>query len=585
MPQTIPLVQHLFRRLRQLNCHSIHGVPGDFFLRALDHIRPSGLNWIGNANELCAGYAADGYARAASQLRRHRSAPSPLVGALMTTYGVGELSAINAVAGSYSEHVPVVHLVGTPSRKAMREPGVRRPVHHTLGDGRAEVYAEMAKHVTCAQACLHRIKNTTEAAEAYDEVLERAVRASLPVYVSLGSDMVELPVPEDLLYKPLKLEPPKNDKSAEERVVHRILEMLQKSHAPLIIADGMSYPFDLQSEINELVSLTNIPTMSFTSGKGLVDESSPSWSPALPNTTDYSRGADLVMIFGPLLSDTNTARWATIPATDNTILFDQDSVELPGSVTELVKSKQVLRGLIDRLKDVKFGQRADVGVLNLTQSPQEVAVPSSSDPITQDSLWPTLSSFLKPEDTLLLANGTPLIGGRSLQLQPRSQVIASPIWNAIGSMLPSAQGIAAAKRNHQLPGRTILLEGDGSFQVTCQAISDIIRYKLDVTVFIANNAGYTYERWLNGMDAEYNDVPSWRYTEAARFFGAKDNDPSYPILARRVDTWGQLQDVLADEKVGDGKGLKIIDVVMDPKDVPEASKPGLSRASEALRSA
>jgi TPP-dependent 2-oxoacid decarboxylase len=26
----------------------------------LDHIRPSGSKWIGNANELCAGYAADG---------------------------------------------------------------------------------------------------------------------------------------------------------------------------------------------------------------------------------------------------------------------------------------------------------------------------------------------------------------------------------------------------------------------------------------------------------------------------------------------------------------------------------------------
>ncbi|KAK3705595.1 hypothetical protein LTR37_013203 [Vermiconidia calcicola] len=580
MPQTIPLAQHLFKRLRQLSCHSIHGVPGDFFLRALDRIRPSGLNWIGNANELCAGYAADGYARAATQLRRHRSAPSPLVGALMTTYGVGELSAINAVAGSHSEHVPVVHLVGTPSRKAMREPNARLPVHHTLGDGRAEVYAEMAKHVICAQAYLQRMANATEAAEAYDGVLEQAVRASLPVYVSLGSDMVELRVPEDLLKKPLKLEPPENEKMAEERAVHQILEMLQKSQAPLLIADGMSYPFDFQSEINELVSLTNIPTMSFTSGKGLVDESSPSWSPALPNTTDYSREADLVMMFGPLLT-----RWTTIPNTGNTILFDQESVELFGIVTELARSKAVLRALIDKLKEVKFGQRADVGETNFAQTPLGKAVPSASDSITQDSLWPTLSSFLKPEDTLLLANGTPLIGGRSLQLQPDSQVIASPIWNAIGSMLPGAQGIAAAKRDHGLPGRTILLEGDGSFQVTCQAVSDIMRYKLDVTIFIANNAGYTYERWLNGMDAEYNDVPSWRYVEAARFFGAKDNDPSYPILAKRVETWGQLQDVLADEKAGDGKGLKIIDVIMDPKDVPEASKPGLSRASAALRSA
>jgi pyruvate decarboxylase len=172
-----------------------------------------------------------------------------------------------------------------------------------------------------------------------------------------------------------------------------------------------------------------------------------------------------------------------------------------------------------------------------------------------------------------------------MKLQPNSQVIASAIWNAIGSLLPAAQGVAAAKRDHGLPGRTIIFEGDGSLQVTCQAISDIIRYRLDVTIIIANNAGYTYERWLNGMDAEYNDVPSWRYIEAASFFGADLDDPSYPIYSKRVETWGELLAVLEDERAGDGKGLKIVDIAMDPKDVPEASKPGLLRAADALKSA
>lgn len=171
-----------------------------------------------------------------------------------------------------------------------------------------------------------------------------------------------------------------------------------------------------------------------------------------------------------------------------------------------------------------------------------------------------------------------------IRLQDGCQVFASPIWNAIGSMLPAAQGMALAKRDHSLPGRTILLEGDGSFQVTCQSISDIIRYKLDVTILLANNAGYTYERWLNGMHADYNHVPPWRYADAPKFFGAKDDDPSYPILAKRVETWGRLQEVFADEKFHDGKGLKIIDIVLDPEDMPEKAKPGLARASAALGS-
>ena len=604
MTKTIPLAQHIFKRLSQLNCKSIHGVPGDFFLRALDHIQPSGLKWIGNANELCAGYAADGYARATlTQLARRKYAQSksfenvPAVGAVMTTYGVGELSAINAVAGAYSENVPLVHLVSTPSRKAMsagEDP--RRLVHHMMPGRGMEIYAEMAKAVTCAQANLHRIENVGEAAEAYDEVLEAAVKQSRPVYVSVASDMWEQNVPAALAERALKAEPPANDPRAQENLMDTLWDMLKTAKRPLIIADALCYPFNLQAEVDELVRITGIPAMSYTSGKGIIEESRETWSPKLPNTTEYSKNADLVFIFGPLLSDTNTARWSAIPDAETMVLFDLDSVELlktdnhflarPESVIKDMRTKEVLRALLEKARETNlpFSKVADRRVENdvkiSTRNP-----PTSNECIRQDDLWSQMSSFLRPDDTLLLANGTPLIGGRSMKLPPRSQAIASAIWNAIGSLLPAAQGVAAAKRDHGLPGRTIIFEGDGSLQVTCQAISDIIRYRLDVTIIIANNAGYTYERWLNGMDAEYNDVPSWRYVEAARFFGADLDESNYPIYSKRVETWGELLSVLEDERAGDGKGLKIIDIVMDPKDVPEASKPGLLRAADALKSA
>lgn len=98
MTKTVTLGHYLFTRLRQLGVGSVHGVPGDYFLRALDLLKPAGLRWIGSCNELNAGYAADGYARVKG------------VSALMTTYGVGELSALNAVAGSFAEYAPVVSM-------------------------------------------------------------------------------------------------------------------------------------------------------------------------------------------------------------------------------------------------------------------------------------------------------------------------------------------------------------------------------------------------------------------------------------------------------------------------------------------
>lgn len=85
---------YLLDRLTGAGVRHLFGVPGDFTLAFLDHVqsRPD-IEWVGCANELGAGYAADGYARLHG------------LGALCTTFGVGELSAIAALAGSRAEHV------------------------------------------------------------------------------------------------------------------------------------------------------------------------------------------------------------------------------------------------------------------------------------------------------------------------------------------------------------------------------------------------------------------------------------------------------------------------------------------------
>jgi indolepyruvate decarboxylase len=50
----------------------------------------------------------------------------------LTTYAVGELSALNGVMGARAERSCVFRLVGMPTRRHQR---VRKIIHHTLGDG------------------------------------------------------------------------------------------------------------------------------------------------------------------------------------------------------------------------------------------------------------------------------------------------------------------------------------------------------------------------------------------------------------------------------------------------------------------
>jgi pyruvate decarboxylase len=56
----IDVAEYLFTRLRQIGVKSIHGLPGDYNLVALDYVEKTGLKWVGNVNELNAGKCSTG---------------------------------------------------------------------------------------------------------------------------------------------------------------------------------------------------------------------------------------------------------------------------------------------------------------------------------------------------------------------------------------------------------------------------------------------------------------------------------------------------------------------------------------------
>src|SRR5487761_180984 len=166
---------YLLDRLSSLGVGHVFGVPGDYDLALLDVVlEHPGIEWIGTVTELGAAYAADGYARLAG------------FGALITTFGVGELSAIDGVAGSYAEYVPLVHVAVGPS-EAMERTGAI--VHHTAGDGDYGRFARAHEQVTCARAVLRAGNAVAE----IDRVLSTAIRERRPVYLRVPSDVAAAP--------------------------------------------------------------------------------------------------------------------------------------------------------------------------------------------------------------------------------------------------------------------------------------------------------------------------------------------------------------------------------------------------------
>ena len=107
--KAVSVADYIVERLAADGISHCFGVAGDYLFPICDAVDSSPkVKWVGCANELNASYAADGYAR--------------IRGAAMlaTTYGVGELSAINGVMGAKAERSLVFHVVGMRSYQHQR---------------------------------------------------------------------------------------------------------------------------------------------------------------------------------------------------------------------------------------------------------------------------------------------------------------------------------------------------------------------------------------------------------------------------------------------------------------------------------
>lgn len=243
--ETIPLGAYIFHRLREIGISHVFGCPGDFNLNLLDHLYtvPS-MKWVGTCNELNGAYAADGYARVRG-----------ILGALITTYGVGELSAINGISGAYSEHVPIIHIVGTTSRQARRD---KIMIHHTLDENwDHDTFQRMSEPVRSGHAFL---LNDATFTKEVDAVFEKCVKSRRPVYLYIPMDIPDILVDSSPLSTPLDLEI-RNDgmQNEEDEIIEEILTMLMGARKPTVLADVLAHRYGTAKDVNVLLDKTGFP--------------------------------------------------------------------------------------------------------------------------------------------------------------------------------------------------------------------------------------------------------------------------------------------------------------------------------------
>lgn len=557
---SISLGQYLFERLHQkpLNLGSIFGVPGDFNLTLLDKIDDvDGLKWRGCSNELNAAYAVDGYSRVKSTETDNGLG----FAALVTTFGVGELSAINGVAGAYAEHVGLLHIVGIPSLESQRK---QLLLHHTLGNGDFTVFLNMSRSISSTVACLD------DASDAADEI-DRAIRSAYinqrPAYLAFPANMVEVKVDKSRLDKPLDLSVPKNDPEVQDEVLEQVLQMIKVAKNPVVLIDACCARHNANEEASKLIEQTGFKYAITPMAKGTkkIDESGKRFTGVYVGSLSYEdvkesvEDSDLVLSIGALLSDFNTGAFS-YSLNKNTVEFHSDHIKIRSALYPQIRMKELLGKLVEspKLKESLH----DFKPLTEVKNPFKAVDTPKDDKIKQAWLWARVSKFLREDDVVITETGTSAFGIIQTRYPKNVIGISQVLWGSIGYTVGSTFGATAAVEELNPSRRVLLFVGDGSLQLTVQEISSMVRHGLKPYLFVLNNDGYTIEKLIHGPEAEYNAIQPWKHELLLPAFGATNYE------ALRVDKASELDKLFEDSKFANNEKIRLIELMIDEMDAP-----------------
>jgi indolepyruvate decarboxylase len=419
MPKTV--IQHVLGRLKDIGIDAVFGVAGDFAFPVQDAIvQYPGISWVGCCNELNAGYAADGYARVRG------------VGALSTTYGVGELGAISAVGGSYAENVPVFHLTGMPTRAAQHK---RELVHHSLGTGEFDFFAKMAGPVVCASAII----SPQNAVYETERLIAEAFYHRRPVYMAIPSDVAD----QEVLGSAQPLDPPRSNPDSIGAATEAILSALDRADTACILPGMLVRRAGLQSQLQAFVDASGMPFATMFGDKSVLDEQQPAFIGMYdgrlmnPDVRAYVESCDQVVTIGTLMTDFNTGAFTARLDPMKTIAIKHHYTRVGQQEFRDVEMGDLLGSLTIRVKH-----------RDKQTSPQPASLGpvtgNGGDAITADALYPRWADFLQPDDIVIAETGTCSMGLAFAQMPKGATFYNQTLWGAIGWATPAAFGAAVA---------------------------------------------------------------------------------------------------------------------------------------------
>ena len=528
---------YLLDRLNEIGVKHIFGVPGDFNLNFLDYVvRHDEIKWHGNTNELNAAYMADGYARVNG------------ISALLTTYGVGELSAINGIAGSYAEDVPIIKIVGVPQKSLILG---NKIIHHTLGDNNYDAFLKMYQNTSIFQVWL----NDKDATMQIDEAIRQAVFYKKPVYIMFPTDIVnqEAIRPRNEINFKVSV----NRKNLET-ALYELRNKVSKAEQAIIISGHKVIAYNTKELLEKFVENTNISICSSIFGKSSFNEEHENFIGMFlgKNTYDidvkeFVKDADLIITVGVKFSD--------LASSNDNLLFDkskmfeinEDHVKFDNQIYTQIPMGAFLSSCNSTFFEYE-GYKLEV---DKTIQPYFYEEKN----ITMNRFYEALNSFIRKDDIIVSDVGTCMFVAQNLQLKSENQFLMQPLWASIGFSFPAAAGAKLAMSEK----RVINVIGDGAFSMSLNELASIIDKKVNYVIFLINNKGYTIEKLIHGPNEIYNEIPNIDYKTLLKAFDPENLKTKHFLVKTEKDLYTTLLEI---ENINDK--LVLVELDVEKMDIP-----------------
>ncbi|OBI17569.1 pyruvate decarboxylase [Mycobacterium sp. E2327] len=497
--------KYLAKRFEQIGLKHYFMVPGDYNLVLLDELLENeNVEQIGCCNELNAAYAAEGYARVNG------------VGAVLTTFNVGAYSALNGVAGAHAERLPVIMVSSSPNTN---DAGENHILHHTVGTHDFTAQYEVFRQVTCAAV---RIQHPDNAPAMIDYAISTALRERKPAYIEIPCNLSAAPCAAPAPFSELPAWQPSNARTLADAVA-RATDLIAGAKKPILLAGVHLRAYGAIDAFRELAEALGCAVAVMPNAKGFFPEDHPQYagiywgevsSPQCQAIVDW---ADLIVAAGPVFNDYTTVGYSAMPPRKRMINAEPRVVRFPDSEFTGVSLADFLSDLAKKVQanDATLTQYKRLrGTAPVAPRP---AAEDPSAPLSRVEMWRQIEEELDSDTTLLVETGDSWLNGMYTRLPGGARFEIEMQWGSIGWSVPASFGYAMGLEEGR---RLVSVIGDGSFQLTAQEVSNMIRHRQEVLIFLVNNRGYVIESAIH--DGPYNYYKNWDYAGLVNAFNAED---------------------------------------------------------------